>query len=134
MVSHMCNVQCIYCVLSFSTSQHVTSCRDLYCGSPVRAVTWGRKCHAASIFSSSHMNTFQPHKLLPVTRVPQLGHYSQYLARSFVSDEHFHFHFWSWRDMRITHVATVAPPKWAEVAVHHTRPASTNTQLSSAAS
>ena len=31
-------------------------------------------------------------------------------------------------------VATVAPPKWAEVAVHHTRPASTNTQLSSAAS
>ena len=31
-------------------------------------------------------------------------------------------------------VATVASPKWAEVAVHHTRPASTNTQLSSAAS
>ena len=25
------------------------------------------------------------------------------------------------------------PPKWAEVALHHTRPASTNTQLSSAA-
>ena len=53
--------------------------------------------------------------------------------RSSVSAVYFHFHFWSWRDLRNTHVATVAPPKWAEVAVHNTRPASTNTQLSSAA-
>ena len=78
-----------------------------------------------------------PHSASSMQRITHFSHtlhtYTQ-CARSSVSDEYFHFHFWSWRDMRITHVATVAPPKWAEVAVHHTRPASTNTQLSSAAS
>ena len=37
--------------------------------------------------------------------------------------QRFHFHFWSCRRMRITHIGP-----------YHTRPASTNTQLSSAAS
>ena len=39
------------------------------------------------------------------------------------TSQRFHFHFWSLRRMRITHVG-----------LYHTRPASTNTQLSSAAS
>ena len=84
---------------------------------------WGATLMLRSHFPSP---SYWGHYILSVAIAPSMG--VQYFGalintRENGSGENFYFHFWSCRRMRITHVGP-----------YHTRPASTNTQLSSAAS